>query len=139
MKNIIQNKSNETIVVHYMNQKWLDEIRIKSGKLAEDNEYQCHYFALVRVEEFDDNSILRIVIPVLFYNYPQKVSTASIDFNMEEVEELAKNLLPLAQRKANTLLNRLLSFTDSLYSQQYEIPKNIKYELSIYNNIHKHP
>lgn len=97
------------------------------------NEYQCHYFALVRVEK-NDKATLNLVIPLIYYNYKQKVSGATVDFNMNDVTEVAKQIEETARlqaKRVKLLLKGVKPMLDNCSS--------IEYKLTFYNNIHKHP
>lgn len=131
---IIDNeKLDNVLTIVLYDHKDLDKIRKDSGKLAKSNEYQCHYFALVRTEK-TDNATVHIVVPLVYYNYKQQVSFATIDFNMNDVTEIAKKLEKVArlQAKRATLILKEVPYTMLDNAE-------ISYKLTYYNNIHRHP
>lgn len=123
--------TNQLTIVYYDHND-LNKFKILSGKLAVSNEYQCHYFALVRTED-NGNCIIRQVFPLIYYNYKQQVSGATVDFEMQDVEDMANQLIMLAKPKA-TLLKERLKNLKPIYPEA-----KISYEVTMYNNIHRHP
>ena len=123
--------TNQLTIVYYDHND-LNKFKILSGKLAVSNEYQCHYFALVRTED-SGNCIIRQVFPLIYYNYKQQVSGATVDFEMQDVEDVANQLIMLAKPKA-TLLKERLKNLKPIYPEA-----KISYEVTMYNNIHRHP
>lgn len=122
---------NQLTIVLY-NHLDLKELRKLVGNIGESNEYQCHYFALVRKEQLN-GIIVNLVFPLIFYNYKQEVSTATVHANMEIVTEEAKKYAELAKVKFQLLRQHLRQIKPILTNS------NISYELTFYNNIHKHP
>lgn len=123
--------SNILTLVFYKHQD-LKQIKELSGNLANSNEYQVHYFALVRTEK-TDNVWVSFVFPLIYYNYKQQVSTATIDFDMADVTEKAKELGKLAALKAN-VMKELVKDIPTLFENS-----KVEYKLTFYNNIHRHP
>lgn len=130
---VIDNREfiNVLTVVLYKH-KDLDKFRRLSGELTHFNEYQCHYFALVRKEK-NDNVEVNYVFPLVFYNYEQSVSGATVDFDMEKVTDRAKELGELALNKFKLLKLQLIDIPSRLSNAE------VSYSLTFYNNIHKHP
>lgn len=111
----------------------LAKIKNSCMPLAKNNEYQCHYFALVRTEK-NSRASLNIVIPLVYYNYKQRVTSVTIDFNMEDVTEQAKMLEETARLQAKRV-KLLLKDVEAIMPNC----ESIEYKLTYYNNIHKHP
>lgn len=113
-----------------LNEEDLNSLRSNSGGLAESNEYQAHYWYAVMRKQFEDGSIVDIAIPTLFFNYSQKVTSATIDFQLEDVESISK-----ATKK---LHNEIIL---DLSSKLKEFQKRFNLELMSVNlgTIHKHP
>lgn len=131
---IIDNKKLDNVLTIVLyNHKDLVKIKEDSGDLAKSNEYQCHYFALVRTEK-TDNATVHIVVPLVYYNYKQQVSSATIDFNMNDVTEIAKKLEKIArlQAKRATLILQEVAYTMLENAE-------VSYKMTYYNNIHRHP
>lgn len=118
-----------------LNSNTLQDIYIKSGPLANNCEFQVHFWALVARYKFPDNSYLDIGIPTCFYNYKQIVAGATIDFEMDDVSAMSAKTQPIHNMKINELLNS--SFIQYLNQLIPEItPTYIATEL---NSIHRHP
>ena len=120
-----------TIVLYNHND--LEKFKEACSPIGDSNEYQCHYFALVRVEK-NNNATLNLVVPLIYYNYKQKVSGATVDFNMNDVTEVAKQIEETARlqaKRVKLLLKRVEPILDNTTS--------VEYKLTFYNNIHKHP
>lgn len=118
----------DKVCLCYFTQDSLEAIRVNSGELADTCEYQTHYFALNLKKTFSDNSEFYIHIPILFFNYKQEVNGASIDFDLNDVEDVSKQLEPLAKVKAEQvyvkLKDRFEDYTPSFVSL---------------NTLHRHP
>lgn len=110
--------------------KDLKDFKDKSGELALQNEFQCHYTALVRIEEYEDGSKQYLVFPLIYYNYKQEVGSATINFDMKEVSKIAGDVFEVSKQAFRELKRRLSKF---------DIDKNISYKMTIFNSIHKHP
>jgi hypothetical protein len=110
-----------------MNDTTVQEIYQNSGPLANANEFQVHYWALVLRQKFADNSIVDICIPTVFYNYKQEVTSAHIDFDLKDVEEMSKALEPVHNVEVNKLKTLLKDIPNATL---LSVP---------FNSIHKHP
>ncbi len=115
-------------------QDTLDEVYEASLPLARNNEFQFHYTSLVgTTNDGENNQTFRLSIPLICYNYKQTVSSAHIDFNLQEVEDIANQLMPIAQDKASEFLN----------SEQKEKVETIFGEMDWtivpYQSMHRHP
>lgn len=112
----------------------LQDIFVKSGPNAKENEFQVHYWALTLRMIGEDNSILDIAIPTCYFNYPQQVSAAHIDFEMSDVSDTSDKILPLHEHVIQNLLSTNLI-------TQFEERLGIKVELISQHlgSIHRHP
>lgn len=126
-------KLNNVLTIVLYDHKDLVKIREDSGNLAKSNEYQCHYFALVRTEK-TSNATVHIVIPLVYYNYKQKVSGTTIDFDMNDVTDIAKKLERIARLQAKRVTLILKELPYAMLSDA-----EISYKMTYYNNIHRHP
>lgn len=86
-----------------MNQHALNEITRLSGPAATNNEYQVHYSSLV-YQVSEGEQTLNISVPLVFFNYKQEVSSASISFELTDVTEASKAIEPLVVAKAQELM-----------------------------------
>lgn len=117
-----------------ISQKAMQEVFEKSGPLAKSCEFQTHYWFLNLRYKGDDDSILDIAIPTIYFNYPQKVSGARIDFEMKDVSDTSAKVLPIHFMKVNELLKTGLI-------ENLEAYFNVKFEtMSVdVGSIHRHP
>lgn len=131
--NVVREVVNKTDVAFvYYREKDLKDFKEKSGSLTASNEYQCHYDALMVTEKYKDGSCIYHIFPLVYYNYPQKVSTASIDFDMKDVSKTAELLNQHTMQKYSELKELITKRNCFLH-------KDISFSLTRYNNIHKHP
>lgn len=116
---------------------WRDEVIQKitenSGKLAKGNEYQVHYWAVVIRYTGKDGSILDLSIPTVFFNYEQFVSSAHIDFELDDVDNVSEQIEILHNIEAKKILDRIAEMNSILPNMEYEIWYT---EL---NSLHRHP
>lgn len=129
---IIQKLSDDEIAIVFYKHDDMKAIRNKVGKF-EKFEYQCHYYALVRTEIYF-NKTIHLVFPMIYYNYEQEVSSAHIGTDMTIVTEKAKEIYEVAKKLYNKFY-----FEVKKLEPIFKKPKEIKYSMTYYNNIHKHP
>lgn len=122
----------DTAIVFFKS-KDIKDFKNKTGELAEWNEFQCHYTALVRTTEFDDGSKQYLIFPLIYYNYKQKVSSASISFDMKDVAKAGEEIHESSITIYKALKKEL--------KEKYDINKNgkVSYMMTMFNTIHKHP
>jgi len=117
-----------------LNHKSIQAIYDQSGPLAKSCEFQVHYWTLNLRYRAEDDSILDIAIPTVYFNYEQKVSGAHIDFEMEEVKDLSEKLEPLHNVKVNELLvTGIVQRISDIYGVAFQAMS------SDINSIHRHP
>lgn len=97
-------KARNFVTITLWDDKTLQEIKEKSGELAEDCEYQVHYWSLNLQKVFSDNSVCLVHIPTCIFNYPIEVSHAAIDFDLNDVEKISEMVLPLQQLEVSKAL-----------------------------------
>lgn len=125
---IIETQNNRDTAIVYYKAEDIECFREGSGKLANKNEYQCHYDALVMITEFSDGSKHYDIFPLTYYNYPQKVGGASIDFEMKDVIAMSEKCNEVTMAGYKLLKDKL----KALYPER-------KFQLTRFSNIHKHP
>ena len=79
---------------------------------------------------FKDYSIIDVTIPLVIYNYPQTVTSVTIDFEGKDMIKMSEATKELAKAKAQQLLLRL---PDSFKTDFNEII------LTPYMTLHRHP
>ena len=126
------NKKDMTVVIykHSSIKSFIDNSTIKYS----DTEYQCHYYAIVQTIELPQGN-LNLVYPILYYNYPQKVSSARVDVEWKDISDTAKSLSNLVQQ----LFKLNVVALDSHHKTTPYKDMKVSYQLTTYNNIHRHP
>lgn len=79
---------------------------------------------------FKDYSIIDVTIPLVIYNYPQTVTSVTIDFEGKDMIKMSEATKELAEAKAQQLLSKL---PDSFKTDFNEII------LTPYITLHRHP
>lgn len=79
---------------------------------------------------FKDNSIIDVTIPLVIYNYPQTVTSVTVDFIGKDMEKMSEATRELAEAKAKQLLVKL---PDTFKTHFNEII------LTPYMTLHRHP
>jgi len=93
----IVGKDPETLSVVLYNQSTLDEIARICKPAANASEFQVHFRGVQYViEKPNSNKRLVFTIPTVFFNMPQKVTAASVDFNLNEVAEISEQVAPIS-------------------------------------------
>lgn len=128
MKKIKDFDTNSLITISLWEDETLQEIGEKSGELAKKNEFQVHYWALNLIKKFEDNSKIVVSIPLVIYNYPQEVASASIDFELKDVEKVSNETKELA-----------VTLGTELYSKIKNKFKGFKPVITPLNSLHRHP
>ena len=125
-------RTDNVLTIVFYNHLDIQRFREMSGNLTRSNEYQCHYFALVRNETKGDIQI-NFVFPLVYYNYKQEVSGATVDFEMTDVTETAKQLAELGSKKFSVMKAHISNIQPIFEDSE------VSYRTTFYNNIHKHP
>lgn len=127
---MIYTKTNDkNLGIVFYKEKDIRDIKA-SYKHVHDYEYQVHYFAVCMEEKYDDKSNQVIVLPILYFNYPTKVGYATVDANMKTIKEYVKKYEDSAINIGNSLISQLKNHFNK---------SNIRFYISCFNNIHKHP
>ncbi|MCF6330998.1 MAG: hypothetical protein L3I99_05565 [Sulfurimonas sp.] len=113
-------------------QETLDQIFKDSGHLAKDNEFQFHYTALIGTATVQ-NQRLKISIPLVCYNYKQTISTASVKFNLEDVENISDEIMNIAQMNTSKFKE-----SDSC-KELVDLFGITEWEVATLQSMHRHP
>ncbi|EPF0498521.1 hypothetical protein ACSM79_001695 [Campylobacter coli] len=135
-KKVNSYSDSSTNVIGIVSYKLEDLIEIKNTlKDVNSYEYQVHYTSLNRIVEYPDSSKTIMVFPLIYFNYKQEVSYASIDVEMTDVIEELKKYEEPTKILALDLKRRFKELDDK------EINENVKvsYTICMLNNVHKHP
>lgn len=127
---IFDKKDKGNIGILYWSQETLEKLTELSGPLANSNEYQIHYWALVARQTFEDGSILDIAFPTAIFNYEQEVSGAHIDFELKDVKEVSDAIQPIHNVVTNQLLPQLQELFKAVAVEFLSVPMN---------TMHRHP
>lgn len=129
---IFDSSDTSNVGILLIRDKTLKEITEKSGPLADRNEFQVHYWALVVRSTYPDGSILDLAFPTVFFNYVQQVNPAHIDFELKDVEDMSIAVKPLHDQIAQNIVEQLAVIAP---------PKFVVLEyLSVpMNTMHRHP
>lgn len=126
-----------TNVIGIASYKLEDLLEIKNTlKDVNSYEYQVHYTSLNRIVKYPDGSKTILVFPLIYFNYKQEVSYASIDVEMTDVIEELKKYEEPTKMLALDLKRRFKELDDKEISES-----NVKviYTICMLNNVHKHP
>jgi hypothetical protein len=124
----------ETLSVVLYKQSTLDEIARICKPKAGGSEFQVHFRgAQYIVQKKDSNKRIVFTLPTVFFNMPQKVSHASVDFNLDEVAAISQEVQPISFEMAKQLSKAF----------PIEFFKSLGYDVSIreleMGSIHRHP
>lgn len=128
---ITEINDDKKLTIVFYKHKDIQSIKEKSN--CSYGEYQVHYSALVRQEVYDDFEI-NLVFPLIYFNYPQQITSVTIDFDRKDIVEIVSKLVPLSLVSKKEL-QRLLDSSSSFFRNC----KSISYKLTNFNNIHRHP
>jgi hypothetical protein len=109
-------KDSTTLSAVLFKQSVLDEIAEMCLPKAGGSEFQVHYRSLqIIVESQKTGNRMVVTLPTVFFNMPQKVSTASVDFNLDEIAEISKQIAPISEKISEKYLEAFpVSFFESI-------------------------
>jgi len=114
-------------------QKILNGIQKKCTPKAGGSEFQFHYRALqVKVEDEIGRKMV-FTFPTVFFNFPQKVSSASVDFHLDEVAAVSEKVKEASKKLANLYSGW---FPKEFFTQR---GYNIRFVEGEIGSIHRHP
>lgn len=123
--------SNKLSVVFFQ-QSTLNTIASICKPSAGGNEFQVHYRSLIGRLKGPDGAELIVTFPTAFYNFPQKVSPAYIDYHLGEAQTAAQQVKGASEALINSWSNQsvLVKALQQLGFELYE---------SNSGSIHRHP
>jgi len=111
----------------------LNKIQEKCLPIAHGSEFQFHFRALQIKIKNDKNEVVVLTFPTVYFNFPQKVTTGSVDFNLVEVNQVSEQIKPLSMEIAKKIIK---AFPKKLFTDKgYEV-KFVEGEVG---SIHRHP
>ena len=87
-------------------------------------------WSLVFRKIFKDKSIMDVTIPLVIYNYPQVVTSVTVDFEGKDMIKMSEITKELAMAKAKQLLIKLPDEFKANFSEVILTP---------YMTLHRHP
>ena len=87
-------------------------------------------WSLVFRKIFKDNSIMDVTIPLVIYNYPQIVTSVTVDFEGKDMIKMSEATRELAEAKAKQLLIKLPNEFKTNFNEVILTP---------YMTLHRHP
>ena len=130
--------SNNIIGISFVKSEALQRIFKASGSLAVANEFQCHYSAFVITYQSEEQTVY-IEFPLIYFNYPQEVTPAHINFDLPDVQDISSQLEPVAQLKAQQFVTDNQSILNQLDDMFMDKEITRSYSISLLNSNHKHP
>lgn len=127
---IVEETNYQDSAIVFYKSKDIEEISNLSGMRLNSNEYQVHYIGLVMIQKHNDGSKELTIFPIAYYNYPQEVTSVTIDVDMPDVAKKASEIQVMAMVAAKQLMEKL----QTTFSNQ-----DLEFHLSLFNNIHRHP
>ncbi len=123
-----------TLSVMLYTQKSLDEIAALCKPKAGGSEFQVHCRgAQIVIKKPEGTSRLVFTIPTYYFNMPQKVSSGSVDFNLDEVSEISNQIAPMSIKMVEAI-------GESFPTQNF---KDLGYDVSFreleMGSLHRHP
>ncbi len=102
-------KETTTLSTVLFRQSTLDKIGEICLPAADESEFQVHYRSLQLIiskakEDQPATQRLVVTIPTVFFNMPQKVSRASVDFSLDEVASISEQVAPVSEALAEKYL-----------------------------------
>ena len=99
-----EGKDPNTLSIILYKQSVLDEIAAMCKPKAGRAEFQVHHRgAQFIIEKPGEDKRIVFTIPTYFFNMPQKVTSGSVDFNLDEVKEISDQIADLSVDMVNKL------------------------------------
>jgi len=96
-KPIVQEDPESLSIILYRQQD-LDEIAARCKPKAGGSEFQVHFRGTqFIIEHPEHNRRLVFSIPTYYFNMPQTVSTAAVNFNLDEVAAISEKIAPISE------------------------------------------
>ena len=126
-------KKKDTLSVVFFNQKTLNDIATMCLPKANRSEFQVHYRGIQITIKNNNGKRIVFTIPTVFFNMPQKVTSSSVNFNLNEIQKISDEVQEISGAYAKSYLQ---AFPTEFFKQRgYEIEFH-EYEMG---SIHRHP
>jgi hypothetical protein len=100
---------------------------------AGGSEFQVHYRALVVHIEKDGFEVM-LTIPTAYYNFEQEVSSGSVDYDLDDIDNEAEKVKESSDTNVSMILSKL-PFFSALNGAGY----NVTFKEGNFGSIHRHP
>jgi len=121
-----------TLNLAIFSQKFLNDIAAQCVPVAGGAEFQTHYRCLQVVIGNGQGRVV-FTIPTVFFNFPQTVSTGSVDFDLREVDTISAGL----KEKSNELAMQIANVFPKAYFEGMGF--NVSFREGEVGSIHRHP
>lgn len=127
-------KSSDTLSVMLYKQSTLNEIAAICKPKALASEFQVHCRgAQILIQKPESDKRVVFTIPTYYFNMPQKVSSGSVDFNLDEVSAISEQIAPLSVK----MVEKIGAQFPIKYFQDLGFEVGIR-ELEM-GSLHRHP
>ena len=113
-----------------MNSSTIKDLFTKCIPNAKGSEFQVHYRAIVYHCHLGRAEVI-VTVPTVFYNFPQEVSSGSVDYHLNDMTTAAEQVKPLSLAMVNQL-HGISSYLDSKFDR-VEVTEVAD------NSFHRHP
>jgi hypothetical protein len=129
-------KDTSKLSIVLMRQSVLNAISAICQPVAGASEFQVHYRALVVRVKSATNELI-ISIPTAYYNFKQKVATASVDYHLDDIDREAEAVKPISDLVIKEIFKDMpiLAALKDLYDGVAEVT----YSEVNSGSIHRHP
>ena len=123
----------KTLNIVLFKQSFLNGLANQCVPVAGGSEFQVHYRALQIIVSKENVGRIVYTIPTMFFNFNQTVTSASVDYDLVEVDKLSKEYQPLSMDVANTVAK--------LFPKAFFESKgfNVEFREDEIGSIHRHP
>ena len=119
-----------------LRQSTLNNISAICQPVAGGSEFQVHYRALV-VRIKNENREFILSIPTAFYNFEQKVASASVDYHLDNVEKAAAVAKPISDLVIKEIFKEMPLL--GMLKDMYDGIAEVTYEEVNSGSMHRHP
>jgi len=133
LKKPIDTKRSDKLVFVFFDGKTLNTITEMCLPRAGTSEFQVHYRSLAVHIEKDGFEVV-FSIPTSFYNFDQEVSTGSVDYELDDIDNEAEKVKEASNKVASDILTQI-PFFGALKQMGY----SVSFKEGNFGSIHRHP
>ena len=117
----------------FFDNKVLNQITKQCLPTAKDSEFQIHYRALdIHIEK--DGFEVVLSIPTAYYNFTQEVSSGSVDYELDDIDNEAEKVKAASEANVQDLLTKM-----PLFNAMNGAGYNVSFKEGNFGSIHRHP